>query len=90
VHVNISAFGMTRATRNRKAAVSLMEYVVQPAAQRLYADAEMDYPIVAGLRAHALLNELGPYTEDPLPLHNLAKHYPAAEVISREEGWLWK
>ena len=89
-HVNISGFGLTRAKRNRKAAQQLMEFVVQPAAQRLYADTEGDYPIAQGLPPHALLQQLGTYNEDELPLHKLAEHYAAAERVTRESGWLWK
>lgn len=90
VHTNISGFAMTRSTRNRNAAVQLMEYMVRPSVQRLYADGSKDSPIVSGLKPHFVLQELGTYKEDVLPIESLNEHYSLAEKISREEGWLWK
>lgn len=89
VHVNISGFGMVRNAPNPKAARRLMEFLVQPSNQRLYADASKDYPIIA-MKPHAVLQALGTFREDELPLHQLGNHYSEAEALSRTSGWLWK
>lgn len=90
VHMNISGYGLTKATKNRGKAIKLMEYLVRPAVQRLYADPSRDYPIVSGLKPHSVLQKLGTFDEDKLAISELAKHYDLAERISKEEGWLWK
>lgn len=89
VHVNISGFGMVRDAPNAKAAKQLMEFLVRPSIQRLYADASKDYPIIP-MKPHAILQALGNFREDALPLHQLSSHYEQAEALSRASGWLWK
>lgn len=89
-HVNASGFAMAKGARNTAVAQRLMEYMVRPAVQRLYADASVDHPILPGLKPHGALQVLGAFKEDTLPLHTLGDHYALAEQISREEGWMWK
>ncbi len=90
VHMNISAFALTRASAQPALARRLMEYVLQPLAQRLYADASKDFPMIDDLRSSSARQIFGDFTEDVVPIASLAPHYGLAEEISREEGWLWK
>ena len=90
VHMNISAFALTKMSRQRELAIELMEYMVRPLAQRLYATASKDFPIGASLRSAQDKQVFGDFREDDLPIAELAPHYPLAEKISREVGWLWK
>ncbi len=90
VHVNISGFAMTKAMAHRDAAKRLMEYMVQPTVQRLYADGSKDHPILPGLKPDTALAALGDFKEDELSIHELGQHYDVAEKISREENWLWE
>ncbi len=90
VHMNISGFAMTRKADKRDAALQLMEYMIRPMAQRLYADPSMDHPIVPGLKPHDALAALGEFKEDDTAIHELGAHYDLAEQISRDGNWLWK
>ena len=90
VHVNISGFAMTKATAHRENAQRLMEYMVRPTVQRLYADGSKDHPILPGLKPDTALSALGDFKEDDLAIHELGRHYDVAERISREENWLWE
>lgn len=89
-HMNISGFAMIKGAPNSNAAKALMRYMVQPAVQRLYADASMDHPILPGLKPHSDLRSFGAFVEDDKPIYELGQYYELAERISREEGWLWK
>lgn len=89
-HVNVSGFAMLKGAANTGPAKQLMEYMMRPAVQRLYADGSVDHPILPGLKPHAALQALGTFKEDELPIHTFGEHYALAEQISREEGWLWK
>ena len=80
---------MVRGAPNPQAAKRLMEFMVRPSNQRLYADASKDYPIIA-MKPHAILQALGAFREDTLPLHLLSGHYDEAESLSHTSGWLWK
>lgn len=89
-HVNISGFAMTKKADNQEDALKLMEYMVRPTVQRLYADGSKDHPIVPGLKPHDVLAALGDFKEDDLAIHELGAYYDRAEQISRDEGWLWE
>ena len=90
VHMNISGFAQTRASRQPVLARRLMEYMTRPLAQRLYADAARDFPIIDGVRGRASQQIFGDFKEDSLPIAELANYYELAEDISKQEGWLWK
>ena len=90
VHVNISGFAMTKATAHKADALRLMEFMVRPTVQRLYADGSKDHPILPGLKPDTALIALGDFKEDDLSIHELGRHYDLAEQISREENWLWE
>jgi iron(III) transport system substrate-binding protein len=49
VHVNISGGGVMATSPNRAAAVAFLEYLTSDAAQRLFARASYEYPVVAGV-----------------------------------------
>lgn len=89
-HMNISGFARTRAAANPEAAIALMEYVVRPLAQRLYADTSHDFPIIDGLRSQLSVDLFGKFREDELPLAALSEHYDTAEKLTRGAGWRWK
>ena len=90
VHVNISGFAQVKGTDQPAEGLRLMEYMMQPLAQRLYADGSMDYPILSTVKPHDGLATFGHFAEDDLSIAELGEHYDLAEQISREEGWLWK
>lgn len=89
-HMNISGFARTANASNTDAALALMEYVVQPLAQRLYADTSHDFPIVDELRSQLSRDLFGDFQEDQMPIAKLADHYVKAEEITRASGWRWK
>ncbi|HIE65859.1 MAG: extracellular solute-binding protein [Nitrospira sp.] len=45
VHVNISGGGVTRHTQHRKSAIQLLEWLSSTAAQNLFADDNLEYPV---------------------------------------------
>jgi len=44
VHVNISGAGITKSTKNKKAAIMLLEFLSSKKAQKLFTDVNMEYP----------------------------------------------
>ena len=57
-HVNVSGIAMTRAAPNRDEALRLMEYLVSPDAQGIYAEVNHEYPVLAGVPASELVGAL--------------------------------
>jgi iron(III) transport system substrate-binding protein len=83
-HVNISGVAMTANAPNKNNALRLMEFLVSPEAQRIYAEANGEYPVVAGVPASALVQSWGPLKDDPLPLTKIAAlRKQASELVDR-------
>jgi iron(III) transport system substrate-binding protein len=83
-HVNISGVAMTANAPNKDNALRLMEFLVSPEAQRIYAEANGEYPVVAGVPASALVQSWGPLKDDPLPLTKIAAlRKQASELVDR-------
>ena len=80
-HVNISGVAMAAHAPNHEPALRLMEYLVSPDAQELYAQGNGEYPAVAGIKASALVESWGPLHADPLPLSKLAELRKAASEL---------
>jgi iron(III) transport system substrate-binding protein len=64
VHVNISGAGVTRHAKHRAAAITLLEFLSSPQAQRLYAETNYEYPANPDVEPGALLAAWGTFKAD--------------------------
>lgn len=83
-HVNISGVAMTKYAPNKENALKLMEFLTSPAAQKIYAEANHEYPIAPGTEPSALVKSWGEFTADSVNLMALAKLRPAALKATEE------
>ncbi|MCZ8149990.1 MAG: Fe(3+) ABC transporter substrate-binding protein [Roseomonas sp.] len=86
-HVNISGAGVVRTAPNRDAAQAFLEYLSSPPAQSIFADGNMEYPVVADAQPHAFLRGLGEFKQDPLNAARMAELSPDALRIMQRAGW---
>ncbi len=77
-HVNISGVALTKSAPNRENALKLMEFLVSPRAQEIYAEANFEYPIAPGTQPSAVVQSWGSFTPDDVNLMTLAELRPAA------------
>lgn len=77
-HVNISGVAMTKYAPNKENALKLMEFLSSPTAQKIYAEANYEYPIAPGSEPGELVKSWGDFTADDVNLMDLAKLRPAA------------
>lgn len=77
-HVNISGIAMTKAAPNHDEALQLMEYLVSPEAQGIYAELNHEYPVLAGAPLSDLVAGWGSLNADTMGLEDLASHRPDA------------
>lgn len=88
VHVNVSGGGVTAASRNVENAVRLLEFLTQPEAQAVFAEANHEYPANPEVQAAAVLREWGSVPEggstDLTRLHELNSE--AVRIFDRV-GW---
>ncbi|MDY6842308.1 MAG: extracellular solute-binding protein, partial [Pseudomonadota bacterium] len=77
-HVNISGISLTRSAPNRENAIKLMEFLSSPEAQRIYAEANTEYPANPEVPPSGLVAEWGEINPDKLSLQEIADHRNAA------------
>ncbi len=80
-HINISGMAMTKSAPNHDNALKLMEYLVSPAAQALYAELNYEYPLVAGVAQSGLVASWGTFAPDTIALSEIALHRTEALQI---------
>jgi iron(III) transport system substrate-binding protein len=83
-HVNVSGIAMTSAAPNRDEALRLMEFLVSPEAQAIYAEKNHEYPVVEGTELSDLVASWGELDADRLDLNEIAGHRAAAVRIMEE------
>ena len=82
--VNISGMALAKNAPNRENAVKLMEYLSSEEAQRLYAEANFEYPVKPGVEPSKITKSFGEMKPDPLPIGEMAKHRKeASEMVDR-------
>jgi iron(III) transport system substrate-binding protein len=83
-HVNISGMSLAANAPNKGNALRLMEFLVSPEAQRIYAEANGEYPVVDGVAASPLVASWGELKADDLPLTTIAEfRKKASELVDR-------
>jgi iron(III) transport system substrate-binding protein len=83
-HVNVSGVALTASAPNKANALRLLEFLVSPEAQRIYAEANGEYPVVEGVPASPLVQSWGTLHADPLPLTKIAElRKQASELVDR-------
>jgi iron(III) transport system substrate-binding protein len=86
-HVNVSGASVARYAPNRAAAVRFLEYLVSDEAQRVYAEANFEYPVKPGVAAHPIIAALGTLKPDTLPLAEIARHRATASRLVDKVGF---
>ena len=86
-HVNISGAGVVRTAPNREAAVAFLEYLASDDAQRMFANGNFEYPVVAGIAPHPALAAFGEFREDSLNAARFGATSAQALQIMQRAGW---
>lgn len=68
VHVNISGAGVTQHAPHPQAAQKLLEWLVQPEAQALFAGLNLEYPASPAVKADPEVTAWGEFKSSPLPI----------------------
>ena len=86
-HVNISGAALAKHAPQKENAVKLLEYLVSDKAQSLYAKANYEYPVKAGVELDKVVASFGELTVDPLALTEIAKHRKQASELVDKVGF---
>ena len=85
--VNVSGAAVAKHAPNRDQAVQLLEYLVSDAAQKLYAEANYEYPVRASAAVDPIIGELGTLRPDEANLTEVARERKAASALAEEVGF---
>lgn len=86
-HVNVSGAGVVKTAPHRAEAVQFLEYLVSPDAQKIFAEGNFEYPVVAGVPAHPVIAAWGPFKEHALNAAVYGKNNEAALKLMDRAGW---
>lgn len=86
-HVNISGAAVARHSPNRAEAIRFLEYLVSEDAQKIYAEANFEYPVKPGAARHPIIAALGTLTVDPIQLTEIARHRTLASRLVDKVGF---
>lgn len=83
-HVNISAAAIAKHAPHKAEALKLLEFMVSPDAQKLYADVNFEYPVSAAVNASETKKIFGAIKPDELPMQALADNArKASELVDK-------
>jgi iron(III) transport system substrate-binding protein len=86
-HVNISGGGVLKTAKRPEEALKLLEFLSGEEAQRMYAEANKEYPVNPRIAPDDTLAAWGTFKADATPMKALAKHTKAAARIADVAGW---
>jgi len=86
-HVNISGAGMVRTAPHKQAAQRFLEFLVSDEAQRRFAGASFEYPIVESVPPHPALAALGRFRADSLNAALYGQNSAEALRLMQRAGW---
>ena len=86
-HVNISGVVFAKHAKNKANAQRLVEWLVSPSAQAIYAEQNLEYPVLAGIEPNDFLKSLGTLKADRTPLETIGKNRKAASELVDKVGF---
>ncbi|NEU98172.1 extracellular solute-binding protein [Bradyrhizobium uaiense] len=86
-HVNLTGAAIARHAPHPAAARAFLEFLVTPRAQTIFATAELEYPVLATAKRPPIVEGIGSFPADALPVDEIAAHQAAAIALIRKAGF---
>ncbi|MDH2385331.1 extracellular solute-binding protein [Bradyrhizobium sp. CER78] len=86
-HVNLTGAAIARHAPHRAAARAFLEFLVTPEAQTIFSTAELEYPVLATTKRPRIVDGIGSFPVDALPVDEIAAHQAAAVALIRKVGF---
>ena len=85
--VNVSGAAVAKHAPNKAEAVKLLEYLVSDEAQKIYAEANFEYPVKPGAATDPIIASFGELKIDPKPLTEIVSHRKQASELVDKVGF---
>ncbi|MFS8038239.1 extracellular solute-binding protein [Xanthobacter sp. AM11] len=86
-HVNVSGAAVAKNAPHKAAAIKFMEFAVSPTMQAVYAQQNMEYPVIAEAGIDPVIAGLGKLKVDPISLVDIAKNRKRASELIDKVGF---
>ncbi len=86
-HVNLSGVLLMKNAPNKANGVKLIEWLAGETAQKMYADANYEYPIRAGVAINPTIAGYGTLNADKLPVSKIAENRKTASTLVDKVGF---
>ncbi|WP_347928289.1 extracellular solute-binding protein [Pseudomonas helvetica] len=87
VHVNLSGIGLTKHAPHPEAAKALVEWMTTPEAQKIFADANQEFPANPAVKPSAEVEAWGTFKPDTLPVEVAGLRQAEAIRLMDRAGW---
>jgi iron(III) transport system substrate-binding protein len=87
VHVNVSGAGLLKSSRRKAEAQRFLEWLAGDAAQRLFADGNLEYPAVAGVEPAPAVAAWGAFKQDQRDLSEAGRLQARAIQLMDQAGY---
>ncbi|WLB54996.1 extracellular solute-binding protein [Bradyrhizobium japonicum] len=86
-HVNLTGAAIAKQAPHPALARQFLEFLVTPAAQRIFAAAELEYPMLAAAERAPIVAEMGTFIADATSIDLIAAHQQAAISLIKKVGF---
>ncbi|MDW7673972.1 MAG: Fe(3+) ABC transporter substrate-binding protein [Bacillota bacterium] len=86
-HINVSGIGLTKYAKNKENAIKLMEFLSSEKAQKLFAEANNEFPANPNVEWTSWLQSLGEFKEQDINLTVLGENHSKAVMVWDRAGF---
>ena len=86
-HVNLSGLGVVRGSDHKEDARKLIEFLLEPTQQEVFAQNNHEFPVVAGARPSKEIAQFGHFKQDPIDVDGAGAHLTEALNLMDQVGW---
>ncbi len=86
-HINVSGAGVAKYAPNKANAIKFVEFLASPDAQKLFAEGNFEYPVLAGVKTSDIVSSWGTFEDDTISINTLGENNAKAVKIFDQAGW---
>lgn len=86
-HINVSGAGVAKYAPNKANAIKFIEFMASKDAQKLFAEGNYEYPVLAGVKSSELVSSWGTFKDDTISINTLGENNKKAVKIFDLAGW---
>lgn len=86
-HMNLTAVGIAKHAPHKAAALKFVEFLITDEAQKLFAEAELEYPVTKSGERAPIVESIGSFPIDDRPIDQIATTQKAAVDLIRKAGF---